>query len=150
MAPLQLLKQAVTAHVRVRGARHQRDRRGVDVGGGHADDGVRRARPDAREGEDRSARRPVVAVGEVDRGLLVDHLDRADLVLPVEQGVGQVPRAVARDPGDMADALADEVLDDDLRPRQAQRGGPRVAGVAQTGVASATVRNRLRSGTVAA
>ena len=119
VASLELLEQAGAAHVRVGRAGQQRDRGRVDVGGGHPDDRVGRPRADAGEGEDRAAGRPVEPVGQVDRGLLVHDLHGPDRVLPVEQGIGQRPAAVARDAGHDRHALADEVLDHDLRPGQA-------------------------------
>ena len=69
---------------------------------------------------------PVVAVGEMDGRLLVHDLDRPDRVLPVEEGVGDRPAAVAGDAGGERHALADEVLDEDLgagRRRDASRRG---------------------------
>ena len=118
VASLELLEQAGAAHVGVRRAGQQRDRGRVDVRRGHPDDRVGRPRTDAGEGEDRLAGRPVEAVGEVDGGLLVHDLHGPDRVLSVEQGVGQRPAAVARDAGHDRHALADQVLDHDLRPGQ--------------------------------
>ena len=65
--------------------------------------------------------RPVVPVGEVDRRLLVHHLDRPDLIAALVEHVGQRPAAVARDAGDDLHALAHQVLDDDLRAGQSSR-----------------------------
>ena len=118
VASLELLEQAGAAHVRVGRAGQQRHRGRVDVGRGHPDDRVGRPRADAGEGQDRLAGGPVEPVGQVDRGLLVHDLHGPDRVLPVEQGIGQRPAAVARDPGHDRDALAHQVLDHDLRPGQ--------------------------------
>jgi hypothetical protein len=127
VAPVELLEQAGAAHVGVRGARHQRDRGRVDVRRRHPDDGVGRARADAREGEDRLPGGPEEAVREMHRRLLVDDLHGADLVAPVEERVSQVPGAVPGDARDDRNALADKPLDDDLGARQALGRWPFVA-----------------------
>lgn len=56
----------------------------------------------------------VVPVGEVDGGLLVHDLDSPDRILAVQEGVRDVPASVARDPRRVRDALANQVLDEDL------------------------------------
>ena len=98
VAALDLLEEPVAAHVGVGGAGHQQHGRRVGVGRGHAHDGVGLPRTDAREGQQRPARDPEVAVRDVHRRLLVHHLDRADLLRVVEEHVGQRPAAVAGDP----------------------------------------------------
>ena len=118
VASLELLEQAGATHVRVGRAGQQRHRGRVDIRRGHPDDRVGRPGADAGEGQDRLAGGPVEPVGQVDGGLLVHDLHGPDRVLPVEQGVGQRPAAVARDPGHDRDALAHQVLDHDLRPGQ--------------------------------
>jgi hypothetical protein len=71
----------------------------------------------------------------MDRGLLVDDLDGPDLVLSVEQRVGEVPGPVTGDAGDDRDALPDEVLDHDLGARQPGRDGP----IGRSGLAQASL-----------
>ena len=58
--------------------------------------------------------------------MLVHHLHGADLLGPVEQCIGQRPTAVAGDPGGMAHALPDEVVDDDLGAGQASGWHPSI------------------------
>jgi hypothetical protein len=81
---------------------------------GHPHDRVRRPGADAREGHQRSPGDAVVPVGEVDGGLLVHDLDSPDRILAVQEGVRDVPASVARDPRRVRDALANQVLDEDL------------------------------------
>ncbi len=129
VAALEFLEEAVAAHVRMGRAGDERHGRRIHVRRAHPDEGVHRARPDAREREHRPAARPEVAIREVDRGLLVHDLDRADAVGSVEEGVGDRPAAVAGNPGREFNAPTDEKLDDDLGAgegalgRIAQRSG---------------------------
>ena len=95
----------------------------IHVRRAHPHDGVRRAGADAGEGEDRTARCPVVPVRQVDGRLLVHHLDRPNLVAALLEHVGQRPAAMSRDAGDDLDALADQVLDDDLSAGESARLG---------------------------
>ncbi len=133
MPAVEFLEQAGSPHVGVDGAGHERDGGRVHVRGRHADDGVRRAGADAREGQDRSTSRAIEAVGEVHGRLLVHDLDRPDLIPAVEQRIGQGPAPVTRDAGHDWDALADQVLDHDLGsgqpppiPRLGQRPSLRI------------------------
>ncbi len=121
VAALQLLEKPVSAQVRVRRACHERDRRRIDIGGAHPDDGIGGTRPDAREREDGAPGRAVVPVGEVHGRLLVHHLDGPDGIAPVVEDVGERPAAVAGDARHEWHALADQILDDDLRACQPAR-----------------------------
>ena len=122
VAALELLEQPVPAHVGVRRAGEEGDRGRVDVGRRHADHRVRRAGTDGREGQHRLTGGAVVAVGEMDGGLLVHDLDGLDRIGAVEEGIGQGPAAVPGDAGRVADAGAREVLDDDLCAGEALGG----------------------------
>ena len=129
MAAVELLEDAVAAHVGVGRAGDEWNGRRIDVGRAHADDGVHRTRADARERQHRPAARAEVAVRKMDGRLFVHHLDRPDAVRSVEQGVGDGPAAVAGNPGREFNVASDEKLDDDLGAgkgalaRIAQRSG---------------------------
>src|SRR5688500_20149234 len=77
----------MAAHVGVGAAGEEHQRLRIDVGGGHADDGVGRARPDGGEGGHGASASAVVAVGHVDGTLLVHGLDDLDAAGVVHKGV---------------------------------------------------------------
>ena len=114
----QLLQQTVAAHVGGWPAGDQHQAGGVGEGGGHADHGIGRAGTDGGDGRHRLAAYPVVAIGEVHRALLVEDLDELEFRVLLEEGVGERPDAMARDTGDVLDAIVFQGLRHDLAAGQ--------------------------------
>src|SRR6266540_244911 len=118
VATLKLLEYAVAAQVGVDRPGQQQQRGRVDVGGRHPDRRVGCARTDRGEGGQRPTTGPEIAVRQMDRRLLVHHLERLQAVAIVLKGIQHGPDAVPGDPDRVRHLCPRQVLRDDLATAQ--------------------------------
>ena len=111
---VELLHDAVAAHMSRGRAGNQQEGRGIARGRCHADHGVGRARTDRRAGADRLAGGAVVGIRQVSRTLFVHDLDEGDFRYGIVERVEQAPVAVPRQADDIGHAIFLEGLADHL------------------------------------
>ena len=118
LAALDLLEHPLPEHVQVRAAGEDHDRGRVDIARRRADDRVARAWANGGERRQWMPAGPVVAVGHVDRSVLLADVQDADTVLPSYEGIRKPQAPVSRNAQHIRHARRDQTLRHNLTASQ--------------------------------